>query len=55
MSASESEIDASVPADNVQVDKADVRENFRKARDEITYVLRRTRLPQLMAFGQLAI
>lgn len=47
-----SEIDASVPADNVKVAKADVRDNFRAARDEITALQRKVREPWMTAFGK---
>lgn len=50
-----SDIDASVPADNVLVDKSDIRANFRTARDEITELQRKTRLPWLIAFGLMEV
>jgi hypothetical protein len=47
-----SEVDASIPADNVKVSKADVRANFRAARDEITELQRKVGLPYKTAFGR---
>lgn len=46
--AQESEIDATVPADNVQVAKADVRANFSAAQQEINQLFVLTSYPWLM-------
>jgi hypothetical protein len=51
----ESKIDESVPADNVQVDKALIRANFRAAKDEIEDIYQRIDLPYQMAFGSSAM
>lgn len=42
MATRTSEVDETVPADNVQVDKALIRANFQAAKDEIDELLRRT-------------
>lgn len=49
--ATTSAIDATVPADNVQASKADLRANFLAAYNEITDLIRKTRLPYQVAFG----
>ena len=46
-----SNIDATIPADNVKVDKADLRSNFSSAKSEIESLQRETRLPWLIAIG----
>ena len=46
-----SEIDADIPADNVKVDKADLRANFTAAEDEINQLFRETGLPWLLSMG----
>lgn len=46
-----SEIDSTVPADNVKVDKALVRANFAAAEDEITELQNLTSYPRLVARG----
>lgn len=46
-----SQVDASIPADNVKVSKAEVRENFRIIRDEITALQRRVREPWQIGFS----
>lgn len=50
-----SQVDASVPADNVKVDKAELRENFRITRDEITELQRKVRLAYQIAFSQVTV
>ena len=45
-----SEVDATVPADNVVVDKADIRENFRVIKEEITNLQTSTNLARQIAF-----
>lgn len=50
-----STIDETVPADNVKASKADVRENFRRAKEEITALQRATALPWRIATGQTSI
>lgn len=47
-----SEIDDTVPADNVKVDKADLRRNFQTAAEEITYLQSKTSLAWLIARKQ---
>ena len=46
-----STIDASVPADNVQVSKADLRANWLAAYNEITALQAKVRLPHQIAHG----
>ena len=46
-----STVDPTVPADNTQVAKADLRANFLAAYTEITELQRKTRLPYQIAFG----
>lgn len=46
-----SQVDASIPADNVKVSKSEVRENFRIIRDEITSLQRRVREPWQISFS----
>ncbi len=46
-----SQIDASVPADNVQVDKADMRSNFLIAKNEITALQTKTSQAGQMAYS----
>lgn len=50
-----STIDATVPADNVKVDKALLRTNFQRAKTEIETLQRQTALPWRIATGQTAI
>lgn len=50
-----SNIDETVPADNVLVDKSLVRENFRIAKEEIEQLQRKTALAFRLATGQTAI
>jgi len=50
-----SQVDASVPADNVKVEKSDLRTNFRTTRDEITALQRRTSKPWKIAFGDTSL
>lgn len=50
-----SNIDASVPADNVRVEKSDVRNNFANAKSEIEDLQRATSLPWRLATGQSTI
>lgn len=46
-----SEIDPTVPADNVKVDKSLIRENFQTAADEITELQRKTSVAGQMAYN----
>ena len=46
-----SNIDSTKPADNVKVDKADMRSNFSAAKTEIEALQRETRVPWLIATG----
>lgn len=46
-----SQVDATVPADNVQPDKADMRANFLVIKNEITALQNVTDLPGLMAYS----
>lgn len=46
-----SEIDATVPADNVKASKALIRENFQIAKDEITALQVAVAIPSKIAFG----
>lgn len=50
-----STIDVTIPADNVKVDKADLRANFAAAKTEIESLQRLTTLPWRMAIGQASI
>lgn len=54
MPAATSQIDATKPADNVKVDKADIRGNFQAAKSEINRLLRTTRPPWQVAVGTLS-
>lgn len=45
-----SQIDATIPADNVKVDKAEVREQFSIAKDEITALQNVTATPRRLAY-----
>lgn len=47
----ESSINDAVPADNTQVDKALLRQNFRAAKEEINDLYQRNSLPWQIAFG----
>lgn len=49
-----SEIDATVPADNVKPDKALVRQNFQIAANEISDLQAKTNLPSKLAFDDSA-
>jgi hypothetical protein len=46
-----SQIDDTIPADNVKAEKSAFRQNFNKAKTEITELQRKTRLPYKLAFG----
>lgn len=46
-----SQIDDTVPADNVQPDKADMRRNFTTAKNEITTLQNKVNLPGQMAYS----
>jgi len=46
-----SAVDATVPADNVKVDKSKLRANFSATKSEIEELQRTTRLPWQIAFG----
>jgi len=46
-----SNIDATVPANNVKVNKSDLRDNFQAAKEEIEELQRRVRYPFQVAFG----
>lgn len=50
-----STIDDTIPADNVKVEKADLRSNFTKAKSEITELQRKVRMPYKIAFGELNV
>lgn len=50
-----SQVDAAIPADNVKVEKSELRANFRTIRDEITELQRQTRKPWKIAFGELSL
>lgn len=50
-----SEIDATVPADNVQVDKALIRANFAAAKSEIEDLQDETSLAYQIGFGQVTM
>lgn len=50
-----SQVDATVPADNVKVDKALLRENFATIKDEMTTQQRRTGLAWQMAIGDISL
>lgn len=52
MAARESQVDATIPADNVRADKADFRDNFSTIKTELTQVLRENGLPHRIAFGK---
>lgn len=47
-----SQVNASIPADNVAPDKAEIRQNFRITRDEITDLQRKTRKAWSIAMGK---
>lgn len=46
-----SDIDATVPADNVKASKALLRQNFQTAKDEITDLQNQVSIPYKIAFG----
>jgi hypothetical protein len=46
-----SNIDATVPADNVAVDKALLRSNFQTAKTELTLLFQAESVPRRLAFG----
>lgn len=46
-----SEIDASIPADNVKVAKSDIRQNFQTAADEISQLQSKVTQAWLIARG----
>lgn len=46
-----SQIDATKPADNVQIEKSDMRSNFAQAKSEITVLQRQTTLAWQLAMG----
>lgn len=50
MAVSGSNIDPTVPADNVKADKALIRQNFATAQAEITVLQAYTALPLIMAY-----
>lgn len=50
-----STIDVTIPPDNVKASKADVRENFLRAYNEITALQRLTSLAWRIATGQTSI
>ncbi len=50
-----SEIDATVPADNVQVDKSLLRDNFQAAKNEIEELQGKTSLASQIAFGSISM
>lgn len=50
-----SQVDATIPADNVKVEKSEVRSNFATIRDEITQLQRQTRKPWQIAFGTVSL
>lgn len=50
-----SEVDATIPADNVKANKAEFRENFRIIRDEITEQQRLTGIAWKIAVGELSL
>tara|TARA_Y100000034_G_C6899377_1_gene415395 strand:- start:947 stop:1105 length:159 start_codon:yes stop_codon:yes gene_type:complete len=50
-----SDIDATKPADNVQVSKQDMRDNFLAAKDEIEELQRLTGIPWQIAIGVLGL
>lgn len=47
-----SQIDATVPADNVPADKADLRANALIAKNEITTLQQKTSVPGLLAYTE---
>lgn len=49
--ARESDIDATVPADDVKADKAEMRANFGHAKDEIDQLFRETGIAWQIAIG----
>ena len=53
--ATESEVDPTFPADNVKVDKAEMRAQFATIQEEITDLMRTTRLPYQIAFGLVSL
>lgn len=50
-----SQVDATIPTDNVKVDKALIRANFLTIKDELTLLLKRTSLPWKLANGDMAL
>lgn len=50
-----SQVDASIPADNVKVEKSEIRANFAIIRDEISQLQRQTRKPWKIAFGDTSL
>ena len=50
-----SQVDATVPADNIKVEKSDVRSNFSVIKDEITDVQRQTSLAWQIARSVISI
>ncbi len=50
-----SSIDATKPADDVKVDKAEMRANWAAAKSEITALQRQTRLAYKIAFGDISV
>lgn len=50
-----SAIDVTVPADNVKVEKTDIRRNFATASEEIGDLQRKTSTPWRIAFGQQSV
>lgn len=55
LTVSGSQIDDTVPADNVKVDKALLRANNRVAKEEITILIRMSRLPWQIATGNISL
>lgn len=49
-----SAVDATVPADNVKVDKALIRQNFQTIKNEITTLQSKTNLPAKLAYDESA-
>lgn len=47
-----SQVDDTVPADNVKVSKGDLRENFATIKDELNELFRKTSKAWLIANGQ---
>ena len=50
-----SQIDDSIPADNVKAVKSEIRENFRVAKEEITEQQRKTSIAWRIAIGETSL